>query len=374
MSRGQASVEYVAVVALLVLVLAGVGAAVAAPELPEAVVAKLRLALCIVGGDVCRRSDAAARGLEPCLVSGEEHARETGISFLFIRGSGNEAWSVERLSDGRVRLSAGYGQALGATAGLGVHLGPVSAGGSADGAIGFRSGRTWELPNAAALAALLARVRGYDLSSKLHTMVALFPPPTETYVEGGGEGGAQLAVEAVREVPGGGGQGRAAIGRRRGPRGTTYYLDLGADSAGPLVVAVPGLDRHGRLVAEYTTGSPPAITLRSAGRGSDGSEVQTLMRLTLSDPADRAAAARVAFVSLADPALALRDLMARIRARGTVERLRYRTRSDTRGWSYGLDLALKLGADRKTTVTSRELVDAQVVNGPLPATRYDCLI
>src|SRR4051812_35158615 len=104
MSRGQASVEYIAAVALVVLALAGAGMAMAAPELPGAVVAKLRLALCIVGGDVCRRSDAAARGLEPCLVSGEEHARETGLSFLFIRGSGSEVWSVERLSDGRVRL------------------------------------------------------------------------------------------------------------------------------------------------------------------------------------------------------------------------------------------------------------------------------
>jgi hypothetical protein len=373
MSRGQASVEYVAAIALLALVLAGAGVAIAAPGLPGAVVAKLRLALCIVGGDVCRRSDAAARGLEPCLVSGEEHARETGVSFLFLRGSGSETWSVERLSDGRIRLSAGYGQGLGATAGLGLHLGPVSAGGSAEGTVGFRSGRTWVLPDAAALSALLARVRGYDLASSLHTIAASFPPPTETYLEGGGEGGAELAVEAVRAVPGGGGEGRAALGRRRGPDGTTYYVDLGADATGPLAAAVPGLDRHGRLVAEYTTGSPPAITLRSSARGR-GTEVETVMHLPLSDPADRAAALRVAFVSVADAGLAVRDLLARIRARGTVERLRYRTRADTHGWSYGLDLGLELGADRASTVLRRELVDAEVVNGPFPARRFDCLI
>jgi hypothetical protein len=373
MSRGQASVEYLAAVALLAVVLAGAGVAVAAPDLPGAVAGKLRLALCLVSGDVCRRSDAAARGLEPCLVSGTEHARETGVSFLFIRGSGSEAWSVERLSDGRILLSAGYGQGLGATAGLGVHLGPVNAGGSADGAVGFRAGRTWALPDEAALAGLLAGVHGYDLASKLHTLVALFPPPTETYLEGGGEGGAELAVQAVREIPGGGGRARAAVGRRSGPDGTTYYLDLGADSAGPLVAAVPELDRHGLLVAEYTTGSPPAITLRSSARGSGDAEVETVMRLALTDPADRAAARRVAFVSLAAPALALRDLLARIRARGTVERLRYRTHADTDGWSYGVELGAALGADRTTTVTSRELVDAQVVNGRFPVTRYDCL-
>jgi hypothetical protein len=374
MERGQASVEWVAAVLLVSLVLAGAGVAVAAPGVPDAVVAKLRLALCIVGGDVCRRSDAAARGLEPCTVAETDHARETGISFLFIRGSGSEAWSVTRLSDGRILLSASYGQGLGATAGLGVHLGPVAAGGSADGGVGFRSGRTWELPNEAALAALLGRVHGYDLSSKLHTMAAWFPAPTETYLEGGGEAGAQLALEAVREVPGGGGQARAALGRRHGPGGTTYYLDVGAESAGPLVEAMPELERHGHVVAEYTTGSPPAITLRASGRGAGDSEVETVMRLRLSEAADRDAALRVAFVSLSNPALAMRDLIARIRARGTVERLRYRTHSDTHGWAYGVELGAALGADRKTTVTSRELIDAQVVNGPFPATRYDCLM
>jgi hypothetical protein len=98
------------------------------------------------------------------------------------------------------------------------------------------------------------------------------------------------------------------------------------------------------------------------------------MHLPLSDPADRAAALRVAFVSVADAGLAVRDLLARIRARGTVERLRYRTRADTHGWSYGLDLGLELGADRASTVLRRELVDAEVVNGPFPARRFDCLI
>ncbi len=374
MGRGQASVEYIAAVLLLALVLAGAGLAVAAPGLPGAVVAKLRLALCIVGADVCSDADASARGLEPCEITGTEHERETGISLGFIRGSGNEFWSVRRLSDGRVLLSAGYGQGLGATAGVGLHLGPVSAGGSAGGGLGFASGRTWVLPDEAALDSLLQRVSGYDLSSHLHTLAALFPEPDETYVEGGGSGGAQLAIEALREVPGGGGEARAALGRRRARDGTTYYLDLGADSAGPLVEAVPDLDRHGHVVAEYTTGSPPVITLRASGRGSGETEVHTVMRLRLDDPGDRAAARRVAFVALANPALALGDLLARIRARGTVERLRYRTRSDEGGWAYGLDLLGKLGADRHTSVTRRELIDAQVVNGRFPAARQDCLI
>jgi hypothetical protein len=356
MSRGQASVEYVAAVAVVALVLAGAGVALAAPDLPGAVADRLRLALCIVGGDVCRRSDAAARGLEPCLVSAEEHERETGVSFLFIRGSGSEVWAVERLSDGRIRLSAGYGQGLGASTGIGLEVGPVRAGGSASGAIGFRAGETWELPDEAALQDLLARVDGYDLSSKLHTLVAKFPAPTETYLEGTGSAGAQLAIEAVKEFPSAGAEARTALGRRTGPGGTTYYFDLGVGSLG-------------QVVAEYTAASPPTITLRSGS-----AEAETVMRLRLDDPADRAAARRVAFVDLADPAREVEDLAARIRARGTVEVLRYRVRSDEKAWAYGLGALLEVGADRSTKTTTRELVDAQVVNGRFPATREDCLI
>lgn len=372
MSRGQASVEYVAAIALVAIVLAVGTVAVAAPGLPGAVADKLRLALCIVGGDVCRPSDAAARGLEPCVTSAADHERETGLTFLFIRGSGNETYAIERLSDGRIRLSAGYGQGASATAGIGVQLGQLRAGGSAQGGLGFNSGQTWVLPDEAALRAVLARVPGYDLHNALRTFGRI-PQPAETYLEGGGDGGAQLAVQALKEVPGGGGQARSFLGRRRAGRDTTYYLDLGASTTGPLVSAVPALDARGRVLAEYTTGSPPVITLRAATRGSGDTETETVMRLPLGDQADRRAAQQVAFVALANPALAIADLVTRIRARGTVEQLRYRTRTRSRQWAYGLDLGAALGADHRTSVTTRELVGAQVLNGPFPATRLDCL-
>ncbi|MEA2123895.1 MAG: hypothetical protein QOI80_677, partial [Solirubrobacteraceae bacterium] len=175
MSRGQATVEYVAALALLVLVLAGAGVAIAAPDLPAAVVAKLRLALCIVGGDVCRASDAAARGLEPCLLESESHQRDNGVSFLFIRAGGTDFWSVERRSDGTVVLTEGYGQDLGASTGVGIHLGPVSAGGSADAGAGFRSGRSWTLTEAR-LQALLEQTGGDPTHARLVLEAALGEP------------------------------------------------------------------------------------------------------------------------------------------------------------------------------------------------------
>jgi hypothetical protein len=367
MERGQASVEYLAAVALLVLVLAGAGVAVAAPGLPGAVVAKLRLALCIVGGDVCRDADAAAAGLEPCLVAGEAHESDSGLSFLFFRGGGSDFWSVQRRSDGRVVLTEGYGQSLDASGGLGGELGPVHVGGSVSGGGAFRSGRSWTVSEQR-LRALL-RATGGDPGKARFWLEALLGEPDETFLEGGGSGSAELAAEAVRSEPGAGASARAVLGRRTGRDGTTYYLDLGAGSSGPVTDVVPGLDRAGHVVAEYRR---DRLTLRGTQRGHGGEETEIVLRLPLTDPADRAAARRVAFVALRDPALALRDLVARVRARGTIERNRYRVRADEHGWEYVLGLGLSLGADHHTSAVRRELLDAEVITGGIPAHRYDC--
>ncbi len=370
---GQASTEYVAVLALLAIVLAGAGTAIAAPEIPRAVVHELRKALCIVGGDVCRSSDAARRGLEPCVVADEEHERETGINFVFFRTTGGEQWSVQRRSDGRFLLSASYDQHLGGTTGFGAKLGPVlNAGGTLGATAGFRSGRTWEVPDEAALRRLLDRVDGFDLSNSLNTFAARFPEPASTFLEGGGTGNADLAASALKGIPAGGAGARGAIGRRKERGHTTYYLDLGAGSTGPLADALPALDRNGSVLAEWRTGDPPALTLRTAS-GHGDTEVQSVAHLRLDDPADLAAARRLAFVSLADPAFAARDLARRIAARGSVQRFTYRTTTDDDAWSYGLELGATLGADHSASVMRRKLVDAQILNGPLPARRADCL-
>jgi len=372
-SRGQATVEYVAALALLVCVLAGAGVAVAAPDLPGAVVGRLRLALCMVAGDVCRTSDAAARGLEPCVVAGEDHAQESGVSLLVFRSSGGETWSIQRRSDGSILLSAGYGQGLDLVGGVGLQLGPVEAIGEVSAGAGFRSGRTWELPDEATLRRLLDRVHGFDLASDLHTVTAGFPAPTSTFLEGGGHAGAQLGAEAIRELAAVGGDARKILGRREDAGGTTFYMDLGADTSGLLADLVPGLDRHARVLAEYRTGARPALTLRTTARGNGSEETETVLRLPLATAADRAAARRVAFLHHADPTVPLRELVARVHERGTVERLGYRTTVDADDWAYGVALGVKLGVDHAHSIIYRELVDAQVLGGRLPAQRFDCV-
>ena len=58
-TAGQATIEYVAAIALIAAILVVAGPAVGAPDLARLVVSKLRLALCIVGMDVC--SDKMAK-------------------------------------------------------------------------------------------------------------------------------------------------------------------------------------------------------------------------------------------------------------------------------------------------------------------------
>jgi hypothetical protein len=370
--RGQATVEYLAAVALLVLVLAGAGVAVAAPDLPGAVVAKLREALCIVGGDVCTSADAARRGLEPCPVDTEDHERDRGVSFLFFRAGGSETWSVQELSDGRILLSAGYGQSFDLTTGIGFSLDVVGAGGSARGGLAFRKGQTWVLPNRAALDRLLARVHGYDLSNGLNTFMARFPPAEETYLEGGGEGAAKLSLTLLKSI-GGNATARAMLGRREGPGGTTYYADLGGDAGESLTSALPALALHGHVAAEYAAGSPPVLTLRAAGRGRGSEESDAVLRLPLSDPGDRAAALRDVFLNVVDPTVAFADLLGRIRAHGTIERLRYRVHAAGHAGNLSVALLAKLGYDHSSSVLRRKLIDAEVLGGPFPAQRQDCL-
>ena len=59
-AAGQASAEYVALLLVATLVLAGT-AAVAVPGVGERLVRTVRTGICIVGGDVCRERGCARR-------------------------------------------------------------------------------------------------------------------------------------------------------------------------------------------------------------------------------------------------------------------------------------------------------------------------
>jgi hypothetical protein len=160
--RGQASLEWLAVVAVVATLL-GLGAALAqASYVGRRVTREMARAICIVGAGDC------ARDREPCVVGSEAggHALAVDVA-IFHLGEDGEAL-VERRSDGTVAVTVRKGRALGvqASAGLGgeVHAGPVDVelGGDVQAALIARlgQGRTWIVGSEAEAARLLDDLDG----------------------------------------------------------------------------------------------------------------------------------------------------------------------------------------------------------------------
>src|SRR6478735_10496768 len=103
--RGQATTEYVAIVAVVAIILAGAATAVAAPSIPRSIAHTVRKGICIVAGDICDAADAKARGLDPCVVTNWDRTRTGGVSVAFLRIGGTDNWIVARRSDGTRLLS-----------------------------------------------------------------------------------------------------------------------------------------------------------------------------------------------------------------------------------------------------------------------------
>ena len=120
-AAGQASAEYVALLLVATLALAGI-AAVAVPGVGERLVRTVRTGICIVGGDVCRGADARAAGLPPCLTRERSRRQETTIDIAVVRLGGNGEWQLALRSDGSAVVTRLAEAAGGATAGVGVDV------------------------------------------------------------------------------------------------------------------------------------------------------------------------------------------------------------------------------------------------------------
>src|SRR5262249_9772767 len=99
MRRGQAAVEYIALLGVLAAVLLAAGPALGAADIPRGVVPGLRLGLCIVTGDVCTARDAAAAGLPPCPMTAETKGSEVEATFFSIDLGTRGTLAMTSLSD-----------------------------------------------------------------------------------------------------------------------------------------------------------------------------------------------------------------------------------------------------------------------------------
>src|SRR3954454_6674964 len=136
--RGQASVDYVALVALVALVLGAGAAVVVATGIGESVVAAMRRALCVATG--------GSGGNHPCVVASRREMSSGELDVGVARIGTEETLLREERADGTValtliRVRAGGPQAgIGAQAQLGIGEGELAVGPEARLALLARSG------------------------------------------------------------------------------------------------------------------------------------------------------------------------------------------------------------------------------------------
>jgi hypothetical protein len=372
---GQTTAEYTAMLALVAAALAGAGAVVGLGTIAEAVAGGVRTGICIVAGDVCRASDAAAAGLAPCTV--DEHTRGEGLTFTVasIRLGADDGWTAARRSDGSVLITHTERREVGATMGVGVEASPLGVDVGADGRLdyGLGFGRAWEFADAESAVRFLKAEDRDDVE------------PTWRFGDAGGVlagevstgvGGIKLmAVESTA---------RAAAGVRVGRGLTTYYVRARLDALSSKVWA-PGADPRfegpstGDAIVELTrdAGGPREIAFRTVERGArDGQLVETVGRLDLRDPGNRAAAEPLLSRRLPwPPAVAreLRLLVARTVRSGTVERAVYDVRDGSDDFAINAKFGLALGVDAEEVDVDRRLVAASAwTQGSRERERADC--
>lgn len=372
--RGQASLEYLALVALVVVVITG-AAALTSGGLGTEVAYGVRRGLCAVSGTKCPPHPRDVADLPPCPVGRSSQTEDFNVSVAFVRLGGGLGVLEERTSDGHVTVTFTNSGSAGLTAGVGAHfaMGQVRVGAVAGGDIGvtFSAGRSWtfasqkaadvfvhhygsdqtmagRLGNDARRACLPCQIVGWEPDTP--------PPPDAVFLEGGPRAG-------LRVVAGAGvhlalrGTLESVLGRRQGREGTTWYVRLDAAAAGRFFVGL-GLgatagasafaelssDRSGhpqklvvRLARRWSTQSAPRRAPGSARppkfAGSGGlTEVET--SLDLGDPSNRAAA--LGFLDGGGPP----RLLARMRDHGVSTTRSYRLQ-DTHD---GVEGAVGVGA------------------------------
>jgi hypothetical protein len=255
-TAGQAVVEYVAAIALVAAVLAAAGTAVGAPGIAQRVVHGIRHGICIVAGDVCAPSEAAAAGLSPCTVLSATRGREGQLELVFVMAASGEAFTVSRDSLGRVTVVKSHLDKAGLQTGAELGLGWFSVGADAGVSVRVVNSRAWQFPD-------LAHARRFILGLPAS---ANRPSPYLFWrsYEGGPEAEAEVSATLVgHTLTGLATAVDGAAGARIGRDGTvTLYFNTTVDGPEGGVPILPTVGRGKESVlAEYTLGPDGPRTL-----------------------------------------------------------------------------------------------------------------
>lgn len=375
---GQAAADYVALLCLVAVVLTAAGAAAgrlpAVGGLPAAVLRQVQVALCLVGGDVCRDADARAMGLAPCVVRSDRFERRWSASGFVLSAFQAHGSSIERRSDGRITVAVSHDRQGGAGSRTGARLGPVGASAGGEVTAGWRSGMAWELDGPAALRRFLARAPSpHRLEHDADWRRRDLPPPDVRYLAGGGSVRLDAIVEAGVVVPLVTAGAEAALGRRTDRRGTAWFFDVPGAAATALGGSLPEVElgRAGPWSAEVAAdrdGRARTLTLRSRATTPRRDEEVELTRTIDLGSAEAAAAAR----DLLDPERAL-PAARRLTSLGSLQRDVYRVRELDSAPDVELS-ALVAGIGHTDARTQRRLVRSTVTPAAgATVRRADCL-
>ena len=397
--QGQATVDYVALIAVLTVLLTAALALPtgAAPGIVNAVAGRIRHALCVVGGGPC--PDLTPR---PCTVASRRDTRHYAVSLIVFRVDHDRYVLRERMSDGTVRLTVARGGAVG---------GEVGAGGRATVTV---RGRRIGVTDEARLGVQGVLASGRVFVARDEREAAAFmraigdghdPPAAarEVFYEGGARGlttigvGNSVAGASLRALSG------AMINARHDRRtgAVTLAVNAGSSGWGAVTVALGGpvateeravslaltLDRRRRpteltLSASGTLAAgaapPPSLPRALGGRASAlsvdgrGRRFEFAARLDLGDSLVAAAWRR--FRDDPDSGDAIRALGETIRDRAHLDLRTYRTSSTYSGVSAGVGQIVQAGGEYDHTVETSRLVSAATrPSGGLWERRLDCL-
>jgi hypothetical protein len=394
--RGQGTVEYLAVVLLVGVVLGGGATAVAAtgaaPDIATAVPHQVMRALCIVTHGDCDRDRA------PCDVASSTTSSVWSVSVAVVRIGHGRVLVVEHRSDGTTAVtltdspSAGVQTIDGAAARIERGRRRLALGGavtaSAVAALGH--GMTWVLPEGADVEGFVIALRqGADVRA----------PDQEVR-----RGDIEIAASASRGAAEGITGSAAGAATLRGSGGTltdrvsgtiTYFLEAGADAVLDLSASFRGLraaatgqaggaarlaltvDRDGRWVdlAMTATGDLSASARLPEGSGpiADALDVPSAggrrwvadAHLDLSDPQNLAAAHAVVDGLLAIPpapravGAAVADLARRIDSHAVVDVRAYALDRTSSGFSLHVGDGVGFGGSHESSTESTRLITAR---------------
>ena len=385
-AAGQASLEYVGLLALVATALAVAAPAAGLAGVPAEVAKVVRTGVCIVGGDVCRTSDAEAAGLHPCTVSDRRRGGGLAVTVLSLRLGGDHQWLVAQRSDGSVVVTKVAHDDVGVSGGLGYELGPLKAGLEGEAGLRVAGGVGWEFPDAASARRFL-KAAHYGLSGATKRWPAAWRSGeaglaysgwaglgvVATGEDGKSLGGPALGVEASAE---------AMLGARIERDRTTIYLRAQTD--GPrttgLVKGLLATRAAGPVVAEYTRdrSGPRELAFRVTERGARANEVvETVARMDLREHANREVALRLLRRRAPWPPAVADDLRAAVRRAvqaGTVERSVFAVEDGSRSFELAARAGAELGLEADYSKVDRRLVEASArTGGSQERAREDCI-